>query len=517
MVEAELAAPSSYAGAQTVIEVGLGEANDWELSCPGSLVVQLEDERGRRFALREGVALRASLTDPTPGVTGVCPVLEITAPVDDIRPESVAAAFAQESELPRVEVTGFRVEDDLAGPGEVIDHRQARLVLAPCRPPDDVEQLCRRLIDSHHVACAAESGVQKLPSGTLTLRTSRGVDIATGPGPARVRCDSADSVYLTRGDWHEVRRYRDSVVLTAGANGQVLAINEVGIESYVKGVVAAQIAGDAPDQALEAQALIARTQAFASLARRRHAGDPFDVCDDTHCQRYRGLGDASAASDAAVDATRGLVLLRDGELADAAYHPDCGGILEANEAIWPKQRPDPALRARADVEPAGLVLPDFAIEANLWSYLLNPPDTFCARAAAPSQHRWTRSFTADELARLVSGGANLGKIKALRVDARGASGRVTALTIEATGGNRRIEGEQVIRKTLGDLPSSAFAVQAIAMAGTEPAVFTLVGAGAGHGVGLCQAGAIGMARAKASMTDILAHYFPGARGYRITP
>lgn len=517
VVEAELAAPSSYAGSQTTLKVGLGEANDWELSCPGSLSVHLEDERARKISLREGVALRASLTDPKPGVGGVCPVLEITANVDEIRPESVAAAFAQESELPRVEVRGIRVKDDLTGPDAFIDHRQARLVLGPCRPPEEVERICRRLIESHQVACAAEAGIQSAPSGTLTLTTSHGVEIATWPGPARVRCDGSDSVYLHRGDWHEVRRYRDSVVLTAGANGQVLAINEIGIESYLKGVVPAQIPADAPDQALEAQALIARTQAFAGLTRRRHSNDPYDVCDDVHCQRYRGLGEASATSDAAVDATRGLVLLHDGELVDAAYHADCGGILEANDTIWPKQRPDPVLRARADLEATATTLPDFSAEATLWSYLLTPPETFCSRGTQPGQHRWTRSFSADELARLASGGTNLGKIKALRVDARGASGRATVVTIEGTAGSRRIEGEQAIRKALGDLPSSAFAVQAIAMAGTEPAVFTLVGAGAGHGVGLCQAGAIGMARTKASMTDILAHYYPGAHAYRITP
>ncbi len=517
-VEAELFAPSSYAGTNTTLKIGLGESNGWELVCPGNLAVSLEDDPGRRVSVREGAALRVSLVDPRPAQPGVCPVLEISANVDSIDPKTVADAFARDSAQPRIDVSGARVADDANGADATIDLRRARLVLGPCRSADEVERICQRLIDTEHVACSAGAGIQTPPGGTLVLTTSLGLEVSRWNGPARVRCEGADTIYLQKPGWNGKRRaYRDAIVLTPGPVGQVLAINEVGLESYVKGVVPAEILPDAPDQALEAQAVVARTEALAKLGT-RHVGEGFDLCDDVHCQAYRGATDATAATDAAVDATQSLVLLRDGELVDAVYHADCGGITEANEAAWPKQPASPALRARADRDAAPETLPDFTVEANLWSYLLAPPDSFCLRAARPGQHRWTRAFTADELARLVGAeGTKLGKIKALRADARGASARVTALTIEGTTGSRRIEGELAIRKALGDLPSSAFAIQTIGMTAGEPGVFVLVGAGHGHGVGLCQTGAIGMAQAKLSMAEILSHYYRGARAYRLTP
>lgn len=517
-VDAELYAPSSYAGTRTALKVGLGESNGWELVCPGNLAVSLEDDPGRRISVREGAALRASLVDPKPAEPGVCPVLEISANVDSIDPKTVAAAFARDSEQPRVDVSGVRVADDANGADAAIDLRQARLVLGPCRSADEVEQICRRLIDSNKVACTAGAGIKTPPGGTLVLTTSQGLEISRFRGPARVRCEGADTIYVEKPEWKGKRRaYRDWIVLTPGPGGQVLAINEVGLENYVKGVVPAEIFPDAPDQALEAQAVVARTDALAKLGS-RHVGQGFDLCDDVHCQAYRGATDATAATEAAVDATQALVLLRNGELVDAVYHADCGGITEANEVAWPKQPASPALRARADRDAAPETLPDFSVEANLWSYLLAPPDSFCLRAARPGQHRWTRAFTAEELGRLVSAeAAKLGKIKALRADGRGASGRVTALTIEGTTGTRRIEGELAIRKALGDLPSSAFAIQTIGMSAGEPGVFVLVGAGNGHGVGMCQTGAIGMAQAKLSMADILGRYYQGARAYRLAP
>ncbi|MBK7972316.1 MAG: SpoIID/LytB domain-containing protein, partial [Deltaproteobacteria bacterium] len=350
-VDAELYAPSSYAGTRTALKVGLGESNGWELVCPGNLAVSLEDDPGRRISVREGAALRASLVDPKPAEPGVCPVLEISANVDSIDPKTVAAAFARDSEQPRVDVSGVRVADDANGADAAIDLRQARLVLGPCRSADEVEQICRRLIDSNKVACTAGAGIKTPPGGT-SCSPPRRASISRFRGPARVRCEGADTIYVEKPEWKGKRRaYRDWIVLTPGPGGQVLAINEVGLENYVKGVVPAEIFPDAPDQALEAQAVVARTDALAKLGS-RHVGQGFDLCDDVHCQAYRGATDATAATEAAVDATQALVLLRNGELVDAVYHADCGGITEANEVAWPKQPASPALRARADRDAA---------------------------------------------------------------------------------------------------------------------------------------------------------------------
>ncbi len=520
-VIADLYAPSSYAGSRTTLKVGLGESNSWELMCAGNLGIDLEDQPGRHFSVREGVAVHARLEEPTPGEGGVCPELEITADVDTVDPKSVTAAFAGEGDQPRIEVTGVKVADDSAEPGAALDLRKSRLVLGPCRAPDEVERICRRFIDTSRIACTADAGIKTPPGGTLVLSTAHGIEIARWAGPARLHCEGSDTVYLLHPDWDGKRRgYRDGIVLTAGPGGQVLAVNEVGLENYVKGVVPSEISPEAPDQALEAQAVVARTAALARLGD-RHADRPFDPCDDIHCQPYRGLANATSATETAVDATRGLVLVHEGGLVDAAYTPDCGGITEANEVAWPKQPPDPTFRPRLDAEGAGDALPDFSVEANLLAFLLNPPATFCARGAKPGEHRWTRSFTAEELTALVSGDAgaqSIGRVRGLRIEGRGASGRATALVIEGASASRRIEGEAAIRHALGDLPSSAFAVQTVPPAGSgDPAVFVLIGAGQGNGVGLCQNGAIGMALAKASLSDIVAHYYVGAHAARLLP
>jgi stage II sporulation protein D len=509
----------SYAGTRTALKVGLGESNGWELVCPGNLAVSLEDDPGRRISVREGAALRASLVDPKPAEPGVCPVLEISANVDSIDPKTVAAAFARDSEQPRVDVSGVRVADDANGADAAIDLRQARLVLGPCRSADEVEQICRRLIDSNKVACTAGAGIKTPPGGTLVLTTSQGLEISRFRGPARVRCEGADTIYVEKPEWKGKRRaYRDWIVLTPGPGGQVLAINEVGLENYVKGVVPAEIFPDAPDQALEAQAVVARTDALAKLGS-RHVGQGFDLCDDVHCQayrgrhrrhrRHRGRGRRDAGAGAAAQRrARGRRVPRRlrrhhrgqrGGVAEAAGEP---GAARARRS---RRRPRDAPRLPPSRRICGATCSRHRTRSA------------CA-PARPGQHRWTRAFTAEELGRLVSAeAAKLGKIKALRADGRGASGRVTALTIEGTTGTRRIEGELAIRKALGDLPSSAFAIQTIGMSAGEPGVFVLVGAGNGHGVGMCQTGAIGMAQAKLSMADILGRYYQGARAYRLAP
>ncbi|HKA92126.1 MAG TPA: SpoIID/LytB domain-containing protein, partial [Haliangiales bacterium] len=197
----------------------------------------------------------------------------------------------------------------------------------------------------------------------------------------------------------------------------------------------------------------------------------------------------------------------------AYYSASCGGFGESNENVWGTP-PDPSLRGRLDGD--GAALAAFAggvTEANLKAFLGAPADKFaCGRTkSAKGRFRWQVTLAAAELDRLVSAELpQVGAVKALEPLARGVSGRITRLRIAGDRGSATVEGELKIRRLLGGLKSSLFLVT-----GDRASGFTLDGAGFGHGVGLCQTGAIGMAEAGADYKKILGHYYPGSHVRRL--
>ncbi len=270
--------------------------------------------------------------------------------------------------------------------------------------------------------------------------------------------------------------------LEAGDTG-FRVINEVPLEIYLEGVLLAEMGPQFPIEALKAQAVAARTYALRTLLHRPVFAS-FHLHGDVRHQAYRGAP-APERIRKAVRETRGEVLMEGDSLAVLFYHANCGGVLADGRDVFGVDRP--YLRARPDLW-RGVLVCEYAtreVEALRWFSRRERWHAFVPRA-------WlSRAF-------------GVGEIRALRVVGRGPSGRVNRLRIEGDRGVRTVEGQHAVRRFLGrSLPSTLFRVR------EAPEGIWLVGWGYGHGVGMCQVGAGGMAALGASYREILEHYYPG--------
>jgi stage II sporulation protein D len=268
------------------------------------------------------------------------------------------------------------------------------------------------------------------------------------------------------------------------------------MDDYLKGVVPLEIgtqaAGDAA--AVEAQAVAARSYAVMHLA---GASRVYDMVATVQDQVYGGASAETAVGNQAVEATAGLVLLYEGQVVNAPYHSTCGGSTAEPQDVW-GTGPEPYLRRVSDQIPG-------------------TQRFYCD--AAP-KYRWTRTFSAGELreslARYVrtlpGGGAGIGNLRAVTVTEVTPAGRVATLTVDGDRGSWALRGNEMrsaLRLPSGEiLYSTYFSVEAVpGPQGVETLV--LQGGGNGHGVGMCQAGAIGRARAGQDFRTILETYYPG--------
>jgi SpoIID/LytB domain protein len=237
-------------------------------------------------------------------------------------------------------------------------------------------------------------------------------------------------------------------------------------------VLAGEAARDSPPAALEALAITVRT--FALANRGRHRADGFDLCDQTHCQVLRA---ATAATERAASATASLVLLRGGVPASVYYSASCGGQTEIPSAVWPGAEDPPFLPSRPDDACGG---------GPVWTAEIGESDFVRALRAA--------GFRGD-------------RVREMRIVARDGSGRVARLRIdglepaEISGQDLRV----VVGRTLGwqHIMSTAFELRRVGNA------YQFTGHGAGHGVGLCVIGSVGLAAAGKDAAGILDRYFPG--------
>ena len=310
------------------------------------------------------------------------------------------------------------------------------------------------------------------------------------------------------------RRFRGEIYVAVGRNGALSVVNRVRETDLLAGLVPAEIYPSAPFEALCAQAIAARGQLVAKVGT-RHLGDPYLLCAHQHCQVYAGVALESPRPTRAVRHTRGRLLLRPGRdvLVDTVYSANCGGHTEDNEAVWPSP-PDPRLRGRPDPRLADRY-PNGISEDRLAAFLADETPAFSRPEGdhLAESYRWRATVDLAALAeRLRADGIPVGRVRELVVTARGRSGRATALSVVGSRGRREVRGELNIRRILGGLRSSLFVVEG---PGPRRGTVVLRGAGHGHGVGLCQHGAIGMARAGWSHARILAHYYGEPRLVRL--
>ena len=348
----------------------------------------------------------------------------------------------------------------------------------------------------------------------------------------------------------ESQQFQGKLKLAADGDSLTL-INELPVESYLVSVISSEMSASCPAELLRAHAVASRSWLLAQLegtasgstqasaqnqasegelirtyGRESHRG--FDVCADDHCQRYQGISKAfSLAAFDAVRDTRGKVLSYDDEICDTRYSKSCGGMTEVYRTAW-EDKDVPYLTSVYDVpgsEPSGYRMP-LSTEGNAEAWITSSPPAYCgvvtpellARIVpafdqeTPDFYRWRVELSQEELSEILRSrlDVDFGRIRGLKPLERGESGRIIRLRIIGEKRTLVIGKELEIRRALSrsHLYSSAFVVRAAqGNLSDYPARFTLIGAGWGHGVGLCQIGAAVMADRGHSYEEILSHYF----------
>ena len=342
-------------------------------------------------------------------------------------------------------------------------------------------------------------------------------------------------------------------ILRFVVNGTAIwAINELPVESYLESVISSEMSATSSLRLLEAHAVISRSWLLAQIENRysAHKGQTsiyscitgkdkmikwydrqdhtlFDVCADDHCQRYQGITKETSAHVAeAIAHTRGQVLMSEGKICDARFSKCCGGAMEEFQYCW-EDSPKPYLKAIGDTMEE--TIPDLTVEANAEKWIRTSPESFCNTQdkrilsqvlndydqETTDFYRWRVDYTQTQLSQLVNSKLDMdfGQILDLVPVERGKSGRLCQLKIVGTKHALTIGKELEIRRVLSTshLYSSAFVVDKEGVcADGAPEIFHIIGAGWGHGVGLCQIGAAVMGEEGYAYDRILAHYYPGA-------
>lgn len=303
------------------------------------------------------------------------------------------------------------------------------------------------------------------------------------------------------------RSYRGVLEITIDTGGLNI-VNILNLEEYLYSVVPSEMSSSWPPEALKAQAVTARTEALAKL--KRHKSEGFDFCPEVHCQAYTGVEQESQATSDAVDQTRGVVMKYAGKFIDAVYSSNCGGHTQDN--IFNKAAAFPYLKGIVDAdEPAGAHALCSPLEMEYW--IKEPPEElYCnlSEFARNSSFRWVRIYRADELDQLVNMSSEVGRISKILVINRQKSGHISSIKIIGEKKSYKVDKEYTIRKVLGNLRSSMFKIEVKYDANKKPGQFIFYGGGWGHGVGMCQSGACGMAKRRKGYKEILQHYFKGA-------
>lgn len=277
------------------------------------------------------------------------------------------------------------------------------------------------------------------------------------------------------------RRYRGQIEILEGRPGKITAINILPLEDYLCGVLGSEVILAWPAAALQAQAIVSRTYALHQMGRRRN--ESYDVVSDTLDQSYKGMEQETDRARAIVRETRGVVLAYGRKIFATYYHSTCGGRTAAvSDAL---QQPTSA--------PLSGVACGFCQESRYYQWSSTVPQTELVQTLARS-------------------GRPMAALLGLHLRRIGQDGRVGAVELEHTHGRTALSAVE-LRRLLGPdrLRSTCFQAR---LQGQE---VHFQGRGWGHGVGLCQWGAQGMASLGHTVEAILHHYYPGAELMKFYP
>ncbi|MBU1086327.1 MAG: SpoIID/LytB domain-containing protein [Candidatus Omnitrophica bacterium] len=303
------------------------------------------------------------------------------------------------------------------------------------------------------------------------------------------------------------RIYRGKLEIGLNDAHDLRLINIINMEEYLYGVLPSEMPPDWPIEALKAQAIAARSEAYRKMG--RHKAQGFDFCSEVHCQSYIGAKVETKKTNNAVDETSGTVAMYQGKPIDAVYSNSCGGHTQGN-IFGDRTVIDYWLQKQDVLEPTGFLFPLAPLELEdwLWSYKI---PVFCnnEKFSRRSNFRWMRDYSHAQLEALINKKINIGKLLEINILERNPSSHVHKIKIIGSKGNFIIEKELNIRNLLGNLRSGMFNLNVKLNKKNKPVEYIFYGGGWGHGVGMCQVGAASMADQGFNYQDILKFYFSG--------
>ena len=416
----------------------------------------------------------------------------------------------------------------------------------------------------HFILNAPYNAKGKVVSGEQTVELSEGAILWNGDSYREITFSPQDSESSFSLDdvviginFHWERKETQTFLGTLRfvvEEGKICAINQLPVEWYLESVISSEMSATSSMELLKSHAVISRSWLLAQMEKRKNVAKEgnngffsfvktdtelirwydredhtiFDVCADDHCQRYQGITkETSPHVKEAVAATRGMILSYDGEICDARFYKSCGGVLEEFQYCWENIK-KPYLIALRDSENES-DFPDLTIEANADKWIRESPASYCNTndksiltqvlndydQETSDFYRWKVNYSQQELRTLIEDKTKMsfGDILDLVPLERGKSGRIWRLKIVGSKASFTIGKELEIRRVLSasHLYSSAFVVDKYDTdAQGVPQRFELIGAGWGHGVGLCQIGAAVMGAKGYKYDEILLHYYRGA-------
>ncbi len=431
--------------------------------------------------------------------------------------EKIKSTWLKRGYIPEVEEVGglFAVK------GQVFDSRTILIGVGSTKKYATARKTRLALETKFGIEGSIHSEVVSYPSVDIEL-TGEGVDakvsvknvlqIAPPRGKEGDISYTVPRIEKSYGKGFETRRYTGSLIFAPDRKGRLVGMVSLGAERLLKGVVPAETYTSAPEHALRAQAVAARNEIFSGIGVRNLA-EPYMLRGDVMDQVYGGIGVEHPRTSAAVDATRGRVMFYGKKIIEATYSSNAGGFTENNENVWDME-PRPWLRGKPDA-PSGTVPAKFrdGISPDELADFLDadyPANSKTAPISSTRLYRWTRSVKVSEVHEWLSeNGRNVGRIKDVKVKSRGISGRVIRLEVIGDAGKTVVERELNARRLFGGLRSGLFTMKINRDGRGYASSFDFEGAGFGHGVGMCQTGAIGMASRGKSYSDILQHYYSG--------
>ncbi|MCL1814767.1 MAG: SpoIID/LytB domain-containing protein [Treponema sp.] len=317
--------------------------------------------------------------------------------------------------------------------------------------------------------------------------------------------DSSTMAGVVRGAPGTNRTYRGAMEFRPGTGG-ITVVNVLPMEDYLYGVVPAEMPANWPAEALKAQTIAARSYAIANRGQFSSRG--FDIFGTPHSQAYHGVGAEHKNTTAAVDATRGMILLGGRQPLKAYYSANHGGYSEDSLTLWGYDAymqavPDKLIPLRTSP-----LYPDA-----LYRWIRDNPSTYSnmTRYSYISAYRWEKWVTPAEIRRRLP--EDPGEIYKIITRGRGISGRIVELDVYGDKKTIRVKGD-AIWNAMGSLRSSLFTIRYKLVNG-KVEYFVFQGAGYGHGIGMDQHGAAGMASVGLSASEILLHYYPKAEPERL--